>query len=85
MSSITIRPYLIPAAAAVLLLPPIFLATTYNLLATFPAPRPWRPTSNSLAVVKEERLKDVYPEDLFEGGAYVDLPQGRVCLSPLSF
>ena len=64
-----------------LVLPPILIATTYHLLASFPDPRPWQPTSNSLASLPQEcRSWEIYPETYYPGGNYVDLPYGRVRL-----
>lgn len=60
-----------------LVLPPLFL--TVYLLASFPRPPTVPIIHTSLAHLPSSSPSwDVYPEDLYSGGAYVNLPLGRV-------
>ncbi|KAH6914587.1 Alpha/Beta hydrolase protein [Coprinopsis sp. MPI-PUGE-AT-0042] len=62
---------------ALLILPPILLATYF--LAAFPnPPEPIQVHSSLASLPATSKSWSIYPEDYFPGGAYADLPYGRV-------
>lgn len=61
-----------------LILPSLILSLYF--LAAFPAPpRPPSKYSSLADLPKTVKTWEIYPEDFYAGGAYLDLPYGRVC------
>lgn len=62
---------------ALLILPPILLAAYF--LAAFPnPPEPIQVHSSLASLPPSSKTWSIYPEDFFPGGAYAELPYGRV-------
>lgn len=67
---------------SLLVLPPLLLASYF--LVAFPSSPEALYRYPSLASLPTDcRSWKVYPENFYDGGAYADLPHGRVCLNPL--
>ncbi len=68
-----------------LTLVPVLVAVAYPLLKASTVPSTSGPRQHSLAGLPAEvkaQVDEVYPEDIYPGGAYVDLPIGRVSAFP---
>lgn len=64
---------------AMLIIPPLLLVLYF--LAVFPAPPTPMTVHQSLASLpSDSRSWSIYPEDFYPGGAYADLPYGKVCI-----
>lgn len=64
---------------AMLVIPPLLLVGYF--LAAFPGPPTPMTVHQSLASLpSDSRSWSIYPEDFYPGGAYADLPYGKVCI-----
>ncbi|KAJ7258560.1 hypothetical protein C8J57DRAFT_1644485 [Mycena rebaudengoi] len=75
----------VPRDSAPCLFPPLLLASYYLLATPRTTPKasesrvlPLPADPGSASLLSESRAREVYPEDWIEGGAYLQLPLGRL-------